>query len=109
RGAAREIITGSLFLQHWALQLVLMGHVVDEAGHQIEDARLVRIVARAHPAVRDVAVIEGVLSVGELTRHGGAQDQPVSLLLTAFARLSELWKPSSPSPAASNRRFSTEP
>ena len=30
---------------------------------------------RAHPVVRDVAVVERMLAVGELARHRGAQDQ----------------------------------
>jgi hypothetical protein len=62
-------------LDHRALQLVFVRHVVNEAGHQVEDASLVGVVARPYPVVRDVAVIEGMLPVGELPGHRGAQDQ----------------------------------
>jgi len=52
-----------------------MRHVVDEISHQVKDAWLVRIVTCTEPVVRDVTVVERMLTVGELPGHRCAQDQ----------------------------------
>ncbi len=75
RGPAREIEPGGFLFDDRRVELVLVRHVVDEIGHEIKDARLVRVVRCPHPVVRDVAIVEGILAVGELPRHRRAQDR----------------------------------
>ena len=74
RCSAGRVEPGALALEDRGEQLVGSGDVVDEVGHQVEHARLIGIVARAHPVVRRVAVIERVLAVRELPGDGRAEN-----------------------------------
>jgi hypothetical protein len=69
-----DIKSSGFPLDHRCEQLVLMRRVVDETSHQVKDPRLIRVVGRAQPIVRDIAVVERVLAVGKLARHVCAQD-----------------------------------
>ena len=66
---------GALLLDQRREELVGARHVVDEVRHQVQHARLIGTLRPPHPVVRRVAVVERVLTVGEVPRHRGPQNQ----------------------------------